>query len=196
MNGTRFFLGIRVSFVFKSNLLALISPGTYPNYHNSVLPIIFRYCLNPRQNQLAQVFWRIADMMMAGFELLNSGRVSFVQCLPIDRHSCSNFHIRCSIISKSLAIILKASTMSLRMSAIGSLLSTILPFLTKATRLAYVIPSATSAAHYITISFHRITLSARLLVHRATLPAFCGGSTYGLPGVPHIARSCQIEQLC
>jgi hypothetical protein len=42
-------------------------------------------------------------------------------------------------------MILKASTMSLRMSAIGSLLSTILPFLTKATRLAYVIPSTASA---------------------------------------------------
>jgi hypothetical protein len=37
--------------------------------------------------------------------------------------------------------------MSLRMSAIGSLLSTILPFLAKPTWLAYVIPSATSATH-------------------------------------------------
>ncbi len=93
-------------------------------------------------------------------------------------------------------MILKASTMSLRMSAIGSLLSTILPFLTKATRLAYVIPSATTAAHNVTISSHRITLSALVPVHRAKLPAFCDGLTYGLPGVPHIARSCQIEQLC
>ena len=147
MNGTRFFLGIRVSFVFKLDLLALISPGTYPNYHNSVLPIVFRYCLDRRRNQLAQVSWRIGNMMLAGFELLNSVRVSCVQCLPIHRHSCSSFHIRCSIISKSLAIILKASTMSLRMSAIGSLLSTILPFLAKPTWLAYVIPSATSATH-------------------------------------------------
>ncbi len=135
-------------------------------------------------------------MMLAGFELLNSGHVSCVQCLPITRHSCSSFHIRCSIISKSLAMILKASTMSLRMSVIGSLLSTILPFLTKATRLAYVIPSATSAAHYIIISFHRITSLALVPVHRATLPTFCDGLTFGLPGVPHIARSCQIEQLC
>ncbi len=195
MNGTRFFLGIRVSFVFKLDLLALIFPSTYPKYHNSVLPIIFRYCLDRRQNQLAQVSWRIGDMMLAGFELLNSGRVSCVQCLPIPRHSCSSFHIRCSIISKSLAMILKASTMSLRMSAIGSLLSTILPFLTKVTRLAYVYPSTATTAHDVRISSHQITSSALVLVHRATLQASCDGLTCGLPGVPHIARSCQIVRL-
>jgi len=91
-------------------------------------------------------------------------------------------------------MILKASTMSRNMSAIGS--STITPFLTKATRLAYVIPSATSAAHDVSVSSHQITLSALVLVHRAKLPTFGDGLTCGLRGVPHIARSCQIEQLC
>jgi hypothetical protein len=91
-------------------------------------------------------------------------------------------------------MILKASTMSRNMSAIGS--STIAPLLAKPTRLAYVYPSTATAAHDVSISSHRITLSALVPVHRATLPTFGDGLICGLPDVPHIAKSCQIEQLC
>jgi len=137
----------------RSNLLGLIPLNTYANYRNNAWPIIFHYCLDQHQSQLAQVSWHIPDMMLAGFELLDSDLWSCARCWPIPRHSFSSFQILLSMLTNAPLIASSALMTSLRMSVIGS--STITPFLAKPTWLAYVIPCATSATHNVSISSHK-----------------------------------------
>jgi len=105
---------------FMAVVFRLTSLSICPTGHNNVSPIGAHCCQDQRQSPLAQVSWRTVGMRLARIVQLRNDQQSCALCCPRFHHSCSSFHILCSMISRSFAMMCKVATMSLRMSVIGS----------------------------------------------------------------------------